>query len=59
MEQARAALAEAENKLANSAADPAADWDAVLKSVASAKTRLEVAAHGGDSASGGGSRGAH
>jgi hypothetical protein len=53
------ALAEAEKKLANSAADPAADWDAVLKSVASAKTRLEVAAHGGDAGSGGGSRGAH
>src|ERR1700688_391375 len=59
VEQARAALAEAEKKLANSAADPMADWDAVLKSVASAKTRLEVAAHGGDAGSGGGGRGAH
>lgn len=40
--RARADLTEAEKKLAASAADPNTDWDAVLKSVASARARLEA-----------------
>jgi F-type H+-transporting ATPase subunit epsilon len=44
--RARADLAEAEKKLAAGSADPNTDWDAVLKSVASARARLEAAAHG-------------
>ena len=47
--QARAALDEAEKKLASSGADPDTDWDAVLKSVASARARLEAASHGAPS----------
>jgi F-type H+-transporting ATPase subunit epsilon len=48
--RARADLAEAERKLAASSADPNTDWDAVLKSVASARARLEAASHGAPSA---------
>jgi len=44
--RARADLAEAEKQLAAGSADPNTDWDAVLKSVASARARLEAAAHG-------------
>ena len=44
--RARADLAEAEKKLSSSGADPNTDWDAVLKAVASARARLEAAAHG-------------
>ena len=44
--RARADFAEAEKKLAAGSADPNTDWDAVLKSVASARARLEAAAHG-------------
>jgi len=44
--RARADLAEAEKKLAAGSADPKTDWDAVLKAVASARARLEAAAHG-------------
>jgi F-type H+-transporting ATPase subunit epsilon len=47
--RARADLAEAEKKLATSSDDPNTDWDAVLKSVASARARLEAAAHGSQS----------
>ena len=47
--RARADLAEAEKKLAVSSADPNTDWDAVLKSVASARARLEATAHGSQS----------
>lgn len=44
--RARADLGEAEKKLAAGSADPGTDWDALLKSVASARARLEAAAHG-------------
>jgi F-type H+-transporting ATPase subunit epsilon len=44
--RARADLAEAEKKLTTGSADPKTDWDAVLKAVASARARLEAAAHG-------------
>jgi F-type H+-transporting ATPase subunit epsilon len=44
--KARADLAEAEKKLNSGGADPKTDWDAVLKSVASARARLEAATHG-------------
>lgn len=44
--RARADLTEAEKKLNSGAADPKTDWDAVLKSVASARARLEAATHG-------------
>ena len=44
--RARADLAEAEKKLASASADPKTDWDAVLKSVASARARLEAATRG-------------
>jgi len=47
VQRAQTALDDAEKKLANSASDPGTDWDAVLKSLASAKARLDVAAHGG------------
>jgi F-type H+-transporting ATPase subunit epsilon len=47
--RARADLAEAEKKLATGSADPNTDWDAVLKSVASARARLEAATHGSQS----------
>ena len=47
--RARADLAEAEKKLAAGSADPNTDWDAVLKSVASARARLEAATHGAQS----------
>lgn len=40
--RARADLTEAEKKLAASTADPNTDWDVVLKSVASARARLEA-----------------
>jgi len=43
--RARADLTEAERKLTAGAADPNTDWDAVLKSVASARARLEAASH--------------
>jgi F-type H+-transporting ATPase subunit epsilon len=46
LDRARADLTEAEKKLATGAADPNTDWDAVLKSVASARARLEAASHG-------------
>ncbi|HEY1866364.1 MAG TPA: ATP synthase F1 subunit epsilon [Candidatus Acidoferrales bacterium] len=59
VEQARSSLAEAEKQLASSASDPATDWDGVLKSVASAKARLEVAAHGGAGAMNTGTHSAH
>jgi F-type H+-transporting ATPase subunit epsilon len=48
--RARADLAEAEKKLNSGSADPNTDWDAVLKSVASARARLEAATHGAPSA---------
>ena len=48
--RARADLAEAEKKLSASGADPNSDWDALLKAVASARARLEAAAHGVSSA---------
>jgi F-type H+-transporting ATPase subunit epsilon len=44
--RARADLAEAERQLATGSADPNTDWEAVLKSIASARARLEAAAHG-------------
>jgi len=44
--RARVDLAEAEKRLASGSADPKTDWDAVLKSVASARARLEAASHG-------------
>jgi F-type H+-transporting ATPase subunit epsilon len=44
--RASADLAEAEKKLAAGSADPNTDWDAVLKSVATARARVEAAAHG-------------
>ena len=44
--RARADLAEAEKKLNTGSTDPKTDWDAVLKAVASARARLEAAAHG-------------
>jgi F-type H+-transporting ATPase subunit epsilon len=47
--RARADLAEAEKKLAAGSADPNTDWDVVLKSVASARARLEAATHGAQS----------
>jgi F-type H+-transporting ATPase subunit epsilon len=47
--RARADLAEAEKKLAASGADPNTDWDAALKAVASARARLDAAAHGAQS----------
>jgi F-type H+-transporting ATPase subunit epsilon len=50
--RARADLAEAEKKLAAGSDDPNTDWDAVLKSVASARARLEAAAHGSQSSRG-------
>jgi len=43
--RAQKELAEAEKKLASSGSEPNADWDVVLKSVASARARLDVAAH--------------
>ena len=43
--RARADLAEAEKKLTPSGADPNTDWDAVLKSVARARARVEAATH--------------
>jgi F-type H+-transporting ATPase subunit epsilon len=48
--RARTDLAEAEKKLNTGSADPNTDWDAVLKSVASARARVEAAAHGERSA---------
>lgn len=44
--RAQADLAEAEKKLYAGSADPKTDWDAVLKSVASARARVEAAAQG-------------
>jgi F-type H+-transporting ATPase subunit epsilon len=44
--RASADLAEAEKKLAAGSADPNTDWDAALKSVATARARLEAAEHG-------------
>jgi len=44
--RARADLDEAEKRLNSGSADPTTDWDAVLKSVASARARVEAAAHG-------------
>ncbi len=44
--RARADLAEAERKLSGANTDAKTDWDAVLKSVASARARLEAATHG-------------
>lgn len=44
--RARMDLADAEKKLTSSNADPNTDWDALLKSVASARARLEAASHG-------------
>lgn len=49
--RARADLAEAEKKLAAGTADPNTDWDALLKSVASARARVEAATHGAPAAS--------
>ena len=46
--RARADLAEAEKRLASGSADPKTDWDGVLKSVASARARLDAAAHGSE-----------
>jgi F-type H+-transporting ATPase subunit epsilon len=43
--RAQRELAEAEKKLASSGSEPNTDWDAVLKSVASARARLDAAAH--------------
>jgi F-type H+-transporting ATPase subunit epsilon len=57
--RARAALEAAEKTLATGAADPATDWNALLQSVARARTRLEVAAHGGAAAASPETRGAH
>lgn len=48
--RARADLAEAEKKLAAGTADPNTDWDALLKSVASARARVEAATHGAPTA---------
>jgi len=45
-ESARAALAEAEKKLASSTSDPAIDSQGILQSIASERVRLEVASHG-------------
>lgn len=50
--RARADLAEAEKKLNAGSADPNTDWDALLKSVASSRARLEAATHGEGSAAG-------
>ena len=49
--RARADLAEAEKRLNTGSADPKTDWDAVLKAVASARARLEAAAHGAPASS--------
>ena len=49
--RARADLLEAERKLTSSGSDPNTDWDALLKSVASARARLEAASHGAPGAS--------
>jgi len=43
--RARADLVEAEKKLTATGADVNTDWDAVLKSVACARARLEAATH--------------
>ena len=43
--RASADLVEAERKLAAGSADPNTDWDALLKTVASARARLEAATH--------------
>ena len=43
--RARAALAECGKRDRHRRADPNTDWDAVLKRVASARARLETAAH--------------
>ena len=50
--RARADLAEAEKKLNAGSTDPNTDWDALLKAVASARARLEAAAHGVSSSAG-------
>jgi F-type H+-transporting ATPase subunit epsilon len=50
--RARADLAEAEKKLNAGSADPNTDWDALLKAVASARARLEAAAHGASGSAG-------
>jgi F-type H+-transporting ATPase subunit epsilon len=47
--RARADLSEAEKRLAASSTDPNTDWDAMLKSVATARARLEAASHGAPS----------
>ncbi len=44
--RAHADLDEAEKRLNSGSADPKTDWDAVLKSVASARARVEAAVHG-------------
>lgn len=43
--RAQAELAAAEKKLGSSSPDPNTDWGALLKAVASARARLDVAAH--------------
>ena len=43
---AQADLNAAEKRLNSGSADPKTDWDAVLKSVASARARVEAATHG-------------
>jgi len=49
--RARADLLEAERKLTSSGSDPNTDWDALLRSVASARARLEAASRGAPGAS--------
>jgi F-type H+-transporting ATPase subunit epsilon len=44
--KARAALADAQKKLANAGGEPNADWDQVLLDAKKAVVRLEVADHG-------------
>ena len=49
----RTELAAAEKKLTGGGSDPSTDWDAVLREVAEARVRLEVAGHGGAGTSSG------
>ncbi len=44
--KARAALAEAQKKLANASSEPNTDWDAVLQAATRAVVELEVVEHG-------------
>lgn len=45
VDRARAALSQAEERLASGVSNPSTDWTAVLDAIARARTRIEVAAH--------------